>query len=168
MKYYKLDNKKSLAIIQTLENISDYNSLVTTWLKEHFTLEPNTRFYQFNDVPEFTQELIDSNPQLLKMMNKTNSRLSNRVQEGKELIESWKNHKIANGYRVNQSYTRADYAMILRTMFPYGSVKPVIDKQSNIVIVEVDEVREGFDEVTKKEFLELELKIENDGEDKQL
>lgn len=166
MKYYKLDNNKSLEIIQTLESIANYNNLITTWLKENFKLEPKTPFYQFNEIPEFTQELIDANPQLLKLINKTNFRLSKRIQASKELIESWRNHKITNGYKVHESYTRANYAMSLRSLFPYGVVRPVIDKQSKVIIVEVDEAREGLNEVSKKEFLELELKIENDKEDK--
>lgn len=161
MKYYQLEKEKSLEIIEILESVTKYNRLVATWLKENFTLNPNTPFYQFNETPEFTQKNIDDNPRLLKLMNKTNFRLSKSVKESKDLIESWKAHKKSNGYKTDESYTRADYAMSLRSIFPYGAVNPAIDKQNKVIILEVDEAREGLKEVSKKDFLELELKIEN-------
>ena len=135
--YYKATEAKSREIISTLDNIKKYDKVVMDWLRENFKIDENGQFIPFNDIPSFTNSIIEDNPELKPLMNKTNYRLNQRKAESKEFIKSWKDYKWENGFKVNESHDRSNYVIILRSMFPFGSVDPLIDKENEVVYFRV-------------------------------
>lgn len=137
--YYKLTQEKTNEIIQILNKVREYNQCVMDWLRENFVIDESGQIYPFNDVPTFTDSIIKDNPQLKEITNKTNYKLNQRKKESKELIKNWKEYKKQCGFKWDEEHTHVNYVIELRSMFPRGSVEPLIDRDKKEIFLKTSE-----------------------------
>lgn len=163
--YYKLSQEKTNEIIQILNKVREYDKCVMGWLRENFVIDESGQFYPFNDVPRFTDSILRDNPELKEITNKTNYKLNQRRKESKELIKNWKEYKQQNGFKWDEQHSRGDYVIELRSMFPWGSVRPLIDREKKEILLKTSEVSESKNviKITLKEYnlKEIELSKED-------
>jgi len=135
--YYKLSPEKSKEVIGILDSIDEYGRVVVSWLDQNFDMDGVDEVYPFNEVPMFTDIVIQKNPELKELINKTNPHLNKN--RAKVLISDWKNFKKEKGFKANEAYDFGTYAMTLRSMFPRGSVDPLVDKKSGTILIKSSE-----------------------------
>lgn len=162
--YYKFNKEYSESLIKVLKNMQDYDATIIKWLKKHFGISEEFSFISFNDIPEFTYEILQANDSLKNLVNKTNNRLNQRNKEAKVLIDDWKSFKQERGYGIREFYGKADYVMRLRSVFPRGSVKPLIDRKNNDFYVATSEQAnsKNVNEIELKEFNLKEIELSGD------
>lgn len=139
MNYYKLTQEKTNEILKTLDKVAEYEKCIMDWLRENFVIDESGQFYPFNDVPIFTDSILRDNPELKEITNKTNNKLNQRKKESKELIKNWKEYKNQRGFKWDELYSRGDYVIELRSMFPWGSVSPLVDRNKKEIFLETSE-----------------------------
>lgn len=161
MNYYKLTQEKTNEIFKILDRVREYEKCVMGWLRENFNISESGQFYPFNDVPRFTDSILRDNPELKEITNKTNYKLNQRKKESKELINNWKEYKKRCGFKWDERYSRGDYVMQLRSMFPFGSVSPLIDKKNKEILLKASEESESENviEITLKEYNLKEIEL---------
>ena len=165
--YYKANEQKSFEILRLEHKIKKHNKLVLEWLESKFNIPEDASYYPFVNEPEFTESILEHNPHLRSMKNKTNNRLSKRNAEAKELIRDWKNFKKENNFVVKGLPPKIDYSMALRNIFPYGSIHPLFDKENKVVYFKTSEqsTHEALEEITMKEYNLKEIELD-ESEDK--
>ena len=162
--YYKASEEFSKEFFELLEKINNYQEVVFQWHELHFDVDKeNDEIYIFNDIPMFTHSFTRKNIFLRELQNKSNERLSQRNTKAKELIKDWQNFKGNRGYKKMESYTRSDYAWMLRRYFFMGSISTVTDKKNNELYLKTSYENEGsnneFIQITLREFNEKEIEM---------
>lgn len=159
--YYKLSDEMSEKIVNALKDIEDYTNTVVDWLETHFNIADADDFITFNEIPRFTHSMITVNP-VLKKLAKNNGELKKGLNDSKELIASWQEHKQEAGYLSNEEHSKFNYVMHLRRLFPTGAVSPVIDKVNKTIVVEVSEENESehVSPITPLQYFEERVRLE--------
>ena len=163
--YYKLTQHKADEIIQILNKVREYDKCVMDWLRENFVIDESGQFYPFNDVPTFTDSILRDNPELKEITNKTNYKLNQRKKESKELIKNWKDYKKDCGFKWDERYSRGDYVIELRSMFPWGSVNPLIDREKKEIFLKTSEESNSKNviKITLEEYNLKEIELSKEG-----
>lgn len=133
MYYYKINSAISKQIIQLKEKEHQYSKLVSSWLKKTFKITDDMQMKLFDDVPDLTDSIIEQNEWVEPLLNKTNYRFNKRNDEAKRYIQDWIEYKKAHGYDKNDTENGVDQMMIIRDLFPSGSVNLLYDNENGVV-----------------------------------
>lgn len=164
--YYKADEQKSFEILRLIHKMHKHETAVLDWLKSKFEMPEDGTFNVFDEVPDFTDDILRDNPHLKTLVNKTNNRLNKRNKESKELISDWQEYKKQQGLSVKGSYPRMSYVFTLRDLFRYGSISPLFDKENQVVYFKTSEQsnHEALEEITMKEYNLKEIELDESEE----
>ena len=123
MYYYKLDATTSQRINQMNNLVNDYERMVVDWLSFNFNFNEDTSYEVFNDIPVFTKDIVELNPELKPLLKKYNYAFNQRNHDSRHYIYSWKAKKMDNGYKYRECYTDEEYKMLLYSIF--GTVENI-------------------------------------------
>lgn len=133
MYYYKINSAISKQIIQLKEKERQYSKLVSSWLKKTFKITDDMQMKFFVDVPDLTSSIIQQNEWVEPLLNKTNNRFNKRHDEAKRYIQDWIEHKKEHGYDKNDIENGVNQIMMVRELFPSGSVSLLYDNENGVV-----------------------------------
>lgn len=133
MYYYKINSAISKQIIQLKEKERQYSKLVSSWLKKTFKITDDMQMKFFVDVPDLTDSIIEQNEWVEPLLNKTNYRFNKRHDEAKRYIQDWIEYKKAHGYDKNDIENGVNQIMMVRELFPSGSVSLLYDNENGVV-----------------------------------
>lgn len=159
--YYKANEETSFEILRLINKKRKHENTVLDWLKIKFDIPENGTFTVFDEVPEFTEDILDNNPHLRELVNKTNNRLNKRNKESKELIKDWQEYKEQHGLKLKGTPSRISYVFTLRNLFRNGSVSPLLDEENKVVYFRTSEQskHESLEEITMKEYNLKEIEL---------
>lgn len=103
--YYKLNKELSKQLIEIMNKIDDYESVVVDWLRLKFNFSTDMTYEIFNDVPIFTQAIVDENELLKDLVVKRTLKLNQKDRQASKLIYSWKAFKLERGYAYHEMPT---------------------------------------------------------------
>lgn len=133
MYYYKINSAISKQIIQLKEKERQYSKLVSSWLKKTFKITDDMQMKFFVDVPDLTDSIIEQNEWVEPLLNKTNYRFNKRHDEAKRYMQDWIEYKKAHGYDKNDIENGVNQIMMVRELFPSGSVSLLYDNENGVV-----------------------------------
>lgn len=133
MYYYKIQPNISKKILYLKKQENDYADVVLSWLKKTFKTTDDMQMKFFVDVPDLTSSIIQQNEWVEPLLNKTNNRFNKRHDEAKRYIQDWIEHKKAHGYDKNDFENGFDQIMMVRELFPSGSVSLLYDNENGVV-----------------------------------
>lgn len=154
MYYYKIKPLISKQIIRLKERENNYSKLVSSWLKKTFKITDDMQMKLFDDVPDLTDSIIEQNEWVEPLLNKTNYRFNKRNNEAKRYIQDWIEYKKAHGYDKNDAENGVDQIMMVRDLFPSGSVSLLYDNDNGFVYAKTsDESKSSnVEPITLKEY----------------
>lgn len=154
MYYYKIKPLISKQIIRLKERENNYSKLVSSWLKKTFKITDDMQMKLFDDVPDLTDSIIEQNEWVEPLLNKTNYRFNKRNDEAKRYIQDWIEYKKAHDYDKNDAENGVDQIMMVRDLFPSGSVSLLYDNDNGFVYAKTsDESKSSnVEPITLKEF----------------
>lgn len=100
--YYKLNKELSKQLIDIMNKIDDYESVVVDWLRLKFNFSTDMTYQIFNDVPIFTQAIVNENELLKDLVVKRTLKLNQKDRQACKLIYSWKAFKLERGYAYHE------------------------------------------------------------------
>lgn len=100
--YYKLNKELSKQLIEIMNKIDDYESVVVDWLRLKFNFSTDMTYEIFNDVPIFTQAIVNENELLKDLVVKRTLKLNQKDRQACKLIYSWKAFKLERGYAYHE------------------------------------------------------------------
>lgn len=166
MYYYKIKPLISKQIIRLKERENNYSKLVSSWLKKTFKITDDMQMKLFDDVPDLTDSIIEQNEWVEPLLNKTNYRFNKRNDEAKRYIQDWIEYKKAHGYDKNDAENGIDQIMMVRDLFPSGSVSLLYDNDNGFVYAKTsDESKSSnVEPITLKEYNLKEIDLLEDAD----
>lgn len=166
MYYYKIKPLISKQIIRLKERENNYSKLVSSWLKKTFKITDDMQMKLFDDVPDLTDSIIGQNEWVEPLLNKTNYRFNKRNDEAKRYIQDWIEYKKAHGYDKNDTENGVDQIMMVRDLFPSGSVSLLYDNDNGFVYAKTsDESKSSnVEPITLKEYNLKEIDLLEDAD----
>lgn len=164
MYYYKIKPSISKQIIRLKEKEDNYSKLVSSWLKKTFKITDDMQMRLFDDVPHLTDSIIEHNEWVKPLLNKTNYRFNRRNDEAKRYIQDWIEYKKAHGYDKNDTGNEIDQIMIVRDLFPSGSVSLLYDNDNGFVYAKTSDESNSsnVEAITLKEYNLKEIELVED------
>lgn len=161
MYYYQIKSSISKQLIRLKEKEHNYSKLVSSWLKKIFKITDDMKMKLFDDVPDLTDSIIEHNEWVEPLLNKTNYRFNKRHDEAKRYIQDWIECKKAHGYDKNDSENGIDQIMIVRDLFPSGSVSLLYDNDNGVVYAKTSDESNSSDvePITLKEYNLKEIEL---------
>ena len=166
MYYYKIKPLISKQNILLKERENNYSKLVSSWLKKTFKITDDMQMKLFDDVPDLTDSIIEQNEWVEPLLNKTNYRFNKRNDEAKRYIQDWIEYKKAHGYDKNDAENGIDQIMMVRDLFPSGSVSLLYDNDNGFVYAKTsDESKSSnVEPITLKEYNLKEIDLLEDAD----
>lgn len=165
MYYYQIKSSISKQLIQLKEKEHNYSKLVSSWLKKTFKITDDMQMKLFDDVPDLTDSIIEQNEWVEPLLNKTNHRFNKRNDEAKRYIQDWIEYKKAHGYDKNDTENGVDQIMMVRDLFPSGSVSLLYDDNNGVVYAKTSDESNSsnVEPITLKEYNLKEIELVEDG-----
>lgn len=164
MYYYKIKPVISRNILRLKEQEHTYGKLVSDWLKKTFRITDDMQMKLFVDVPDLTDSIIEGNEWVEPLLNKTNHRFNKRNDEAKRYIQDWIDYKKAHGFDKNEYFNSLDFAMVVRELFPSGSVSLLYEDENGVVYAKTSDesYSSNVEAITLKEYNLKEIELVED------